>query len=69
MMLEASKCRIILYDLIIQLTFEIPEASFLALLALRRSEDGRVEIQKDPEKKVDSQRFLETRNLLREKPF
>lgn len=49
--------------------FEIPEASFLALLALRRSEDGRVEIQKDPEKKVDSQRSLETRNLLREKSF
>lgn len=48
--------------------FEIPEASFLALLALRRSEDGRVEIQKDPEKKVDSQRSLET-NLLRKKSF
>lgn len=51
--------------------FEIPEASFLALLALRRTraEDGRVEIQKDPDKKVDSQRSLETRNLLREKSF
>ena len=49
--------------------FEIPEASFLALLVLRRSEDGRVEIQKDPEKKVDSQRSLETRNLLRETSF